>query len=346
MKSRCPDLLYKYYSPERNVLKPLRVRFSQPAALNDPFEFALNVKPEGVRRAISKLGRQVVNPVSFVAMALQSAWRSRNHDRLRALPWPARYLFIAILVIVAPIFALSLLPFARRQVDRVTAAAGTGFERLLSSKGLGTFLVFSCSELWDSVPMWAHYAGNHTGFVIGIAPDLAFEHVNSKGIAIRSRPRRVEYVDSLPEIRFDKRGTDAIFSSKFKDWSYEKEWRFTAFADDAIERGRFSGDHEILLYRLEPDSVKEVIFGLNTSQSTIDAVIDSIEASGCRPSYYKVTLGDGYTFKRSKSLDVANSPEPMPVPSLVDMLANPAADLYEQFRADARQHRIMKKVID
>lgn len=346
MGKRTPELLYKYYGPERvDVVRSLRVRFSQPAALNDPFEFALNISPGEVVRAVKKIGREVANPIRLMRMALGSAWSSKDHEHLKMCPPPVRWLVVGVLLVLAPIFALAIFPFVRRQLLKMTSFAGSSFEQVLVSKGLGAFLVFSCSELWNSVPMWAHYAGNHTGFVIGLDPSHAFENIDRKGKVTPFRPRPVSYVKSLPAIRLDKRGTDAIFGSKFEDWRYEREWRFTALADNAIQRGRFAAGHEILLFDLKKEAVKEVIFGLHASRETITDVQDAFAASGCSPQYYKVSQGEGYAFTRTSSLEVADRDEPCPVPSLVDMFIGPAQGIYEEFKADASAHPIMKHLM-
>lgn len=344
MRQKTPDLLYKYCGTERiDITHSLRVRFSQPAALNDPFEFALNIQPGEVVNAVQKIGRGVANPFNFVGMAISGAWRSKDHEKLRLLPSPLRWLVVCLLMVVVPVLALAILPFARRQLLKAMSMGGKGFENVLASRGLGSFLVFSCSELWNSVPMWAHYADNHTGFAIGIDPSCAFDHVTKKGETRTVKPRAVSYVDSLPSIRLDKRGTDAIFGSKFKDWSYEREWRFTSLSDDAAERGSYAAGHEVLLFPLKAAAVREVIFGLNASQETIDAVRSGFDSAGCSPEYFKITIGVGYEFSRSSSLEVHALPTPQPVPSLVDIFVEPTIDLYEEFQIDARAHPIMKR---
>ena len=41
-----PDVLYKYLYPDRNdVLRDRRIRYSQPSALNDPYEGTIAVAP-------------------------------------------------------------------------------------------------------------------------------------------------------------------------------------------------------------------------------------------------------------------------------------------------------------
>lgn len=345
MSRRLPRLLYKYYGPERlDVAQSLRVRFSQPAALNDPFEFALNISPGDAAKAVRRIGLQAANPLSFIGMAIGSAWRAKDDERFATAPPALRWLVVSLLLVIAPIFALAILPFARRQILRVASTAGTGFEQMLTSKGFGALLVFSCSELWNSVPMWAHYASNHTGFVIGLDPNDAFERTNRKGKTTKGRPRPVRYVSSLPAIRLDQTGTDAIFGSKFKDWSYEREWRFTALADDASQRGNYAGAHEILLFDLRGEAVREVIFGLSASAETISAVQRAFSEAGCTPQYFKVAQGEGYEFVRTTSLEVTAAPQPGPAPSLVDMFIGPAEELYQEFQSDARQHPIMKNL--
>jgi len=40
MTKECPQVLYKFVTPDRaDVIENGRIRFTQPGALNDPFEF-------------------------------------------------------------------------------------------------------------------------------------------------------------------------------------------------------------------------------------------------------------------------------------------------------------------
>lgn len=345
-KPKSPPLLYKYYGPERlGLFADFLVRFSQPAALNDPFEFAVQAQPNDLANAAIRLAKNVANPISFLGMAIGGAFRhASKNEKLRQLPWPIRLLTTSLLIVLAPILALLILPFARRHLINILGAAATDVQRLFDEKGAGSILVFSCSELWNSVPMWAHYAANHTGFAIGFDPSKAFEVTTNKG-PTHLKPQPVKYLDRQPKLDFRKNSND-IFCGKFKDWSYEKEWRFLGFPDDAKKRGDFHERLEIALFSLTPSSIQEVIFGLKTPQAYVDTVTERLSAIGIHPDTYRVTLTDEYGFSRSRSLEqIQASPDTdAPLPCLEDFFPETMFDAYQNFELEARHHPVLGKL--
>ena len=81
----------------------------------------------------------------------------------------------------------------------------------------------------DNLPMWSHYAGNHTGIC------LEYETSRLKDIYMVNRLFPVFYGKTLPDIldqslnllrKKPPFGTmDFILIHKLADWSYEEEWR-------------------------------------------------------------------------------------------------------------------------
>jgi hypothetical protein len=132
------------------------------------------------------------------------------------------------------------------------------------------------SEVGDSLLMWAHYAGDHTGICIRFALDFEkFEKENSVG------PLKVEYVEDRPIITTldllsfaSKNARDAgagqgtvdtmqmMYLRKGLDWSYEREWR--AFAsDDDPPRYRF-------MHCLKPDAL---ILGMKANSQITKRIV-------------------------------------------------------------------------
>lgn len=135
-----------------------------------------------------------------------------------------------------------------------------------------------------------------------------------------------------------------MFGSKFSDWRYEREWRYTALSDNAASRGTYHLGHEILLFDLTGRAVSEVIFGLSASAETIKEVVTALTERGYSPKFFKVSQGKGYSFERTTSLDVLEPLPPIPVPSLTDMFIEPAFKLHQQFEAEAKAHPFMKRM--
>jgi hypothetical protein len=81
--------------------------------------------------------------------------------------------------------------------------------------------IFCTCESWDNRVFWGHYADNHRGVAVEIETD---------GIEILSRPQRVLYRDTVPELNFYAptlfEKVIEVCSTKHSDWAYEREIRF------------------------------------------------------------------------------------------------------------------------
>ncbi len=107
------------------------------------------------------------------------------------------------------------------------------------------FGVFCTSEVDDSIPMWAHYAGNHTGVCI----QYDTKYLRN---AVAKRIGQVVYSPHLPARSFFGRPLDdRLLLTKADSWSYEREWRW--FGEPGQER------------RLPPRAISGVVLGFRMS---------------------------------------------------------------------------------
>jgi len=95
-----------------------------------------------------------------------------------------------------------------------------------------TFQICCYSEQLFSIPMWAHYAGNHTGFCIAYSDynkteghDLFPVIYSEDSIKIRS-----EFFSDIQNA--SSVGALMPIIHKYKDWSYEREWRLLKRTDN------------------------------------------------------------------------------------------------------------------
>ncbi|MGD0017258.1 MAG: DUF2971 domain-containing protein [Verrucomicrobiia bacterium] len=118
----------------------------------------------------------------------------------------------------------------------------------------------------DSILMWAHYAKQHTGLVIGYDTDQEPFSLTGKYLDLLE----VEYRDCKP-IYHHRHDVDefqkeffAAAKSKFTDWQYEQEVRIIV-PRTSLREGRFMC--------LRPQSVASVIFGCRCPLSTKQAAM-------------------------------------------------------------------------
>lgn len=126
--------------------------------------------------------------------------------------------------------------------------------------------VLSLTEKPDNLLMWAHYAQNHKGFAIEFESDHEFFHQQLSPSDELRYVRKVQYLDQRPNIRISTfEDATNIFSTKSKDWEYEREWRIMRplqHADQVIP----STDGAIHLFSFPPDCITGILFGCRMSQ--------------------------------------------------------------------------------
>jgi len=139
--------------------------------------------------------------------------------------------------------------------------------------------LLSVSKTAQNTVMWAHYADKHKGAVIGIDFNNVFPDTNKeRGILMDA----VSYSEHRPQINIleepegnvSREAYQKAIMTKSDSWRYEEEFR-TIFLVDKLEIFQqqglahlkdFNGKKTWFL-RLNPVSIREVIFGLYTNES-------------------------------------------------------------------------------
>ena len=116
--------------------------------------------------------------------------------------------------------------------------------------------------------MWAHYAEEHTGFVLmldgsndffkgdNLSPSIA------KGFA---KPEPVQYNTERPPTAIEDPPRE-ILLIKGSDWKYEKEWRYLKHIDDAAKLCGAPNTLPVALFRLPSKCIRGVILGCRSSK--------------------------------------------------------------------------------
>ena len=165
--------------------------------------------------------------------------------------------------------------------------------------------MLSVSETAQSTVMWAHYSNEHNGTVIGIDFDNIFPKLGLKMHLVnysKQRPK-LNIWDDFETQEFRAKYFETL-STKSIDWAYEREFR-TIFEDRyliGLEKlglaclKNFNGEKTWFL-RLNPESIREVIFGLYTEdglKSAIQKLIKRLELQHVK--LYQAEESETYTF--------------------------------------------------
>lgn len=207
--------LYKFLHQDRiDVLKNRKIRFSQPDALNDPFEFKPNLTGalslESVLKGYSDPAQREILVNEYFKNLTQfysPEFINENHT-----------LLLAQFEILLPELIPSVLPFLQKELDSATKYI---YENSLRNQ----ILILSLSENCLNELMWAHYADSHKGFVIVFNARHPFFHQKKTEQDSLRHVRKVTYQDNRPYGNIVELNETEMWLTKSKRWEYESEWR-------------------------------------------------------------------------------------------------------------------------
>jgi len=284
--------LFKFLPPERiDNLRTLLFRYSQPAALNDPFEAKTN-PPDPIEKAIKNAYKgQLQSQRTKLSF---EKWKQKNPSLVEQFQSA----------------------FDQEGYNQVSVA-----DRL--SKRCGQFFGFlSLSEHWTSVPMWSHYAANHSGFAVTFDTNHEYfrgqpgqETVLDMAYKVKYDVNRPEPLNILSYEDMQKTSVENIFLFTYAlnffvknlEWSYENEWRIIKRIEDLKLCGVDDFGLNIYLGKIPEECVSAVILGANASACTREKIIDATHSSHFpkRPKLYDAKLAPD-TFRLLVEEVVAN----------------------------------------
>jgi hypothetical protein len=261
--------LFKYIRPERiDVVENLEIRFTQPDALNDPFE--LRPHFESIVAEADVLANFPQAPVDLRPMVAQ-AYSILSEEQRATLPLDAAMQAIEAFMATddaRQATAQGLQLFLQSMRDGAAPIREAIYHAFKDNVG-----ILSLSEIPDHELMWAHYADTHRGFV------LCFDEQHSFFNRRRSENdefyfvRKVHYSDD-PAVSLATIDGDALLVTKGTKWSYEKEWRMLVPLRDATRSLKIGGD-TVYLFAFPPEALRGIILGAYTTP-TIEASVRNL----------------------------------------------------------------------
>lgn len=208
--------LYKYVSSNvwDKILKGKQVRFTPPSIFNDPFEmqpfYESFAEDAEVQKHLNDADLKTIMQEQFLEQYPNLPTEIQNIVPVEFLK--------SFAALISP-FAVENAPAV---LDGLTAAISkglyTGFDDNLG--------VLALSEKCDDLLMWAHYAQNHKGLVIGFDSEHRYFHQQLGPSDEFRYVRKVRYSKGRPNIRLTTiEDLTGIFLTKSEDWKYEDEWR-------------------------------------------------------------------------------------------------------------------------
>jgi len=119
----------------------------------------------------------------------------------------------------------------------------------------------SFSDNWKSPLMWGHYARNHTGVCLGV------EVPDDRVVRMNYEPDRLEFLLEMSPLDavVDQDAIKKVVTTKFKEWEYEREWRYLASLENKDE------DTGLYYVYFSPHfELREIIVGARCERSLED----------------------------------------------------------------------------
>lgn len=271
-------LLYKYVPYERiDILKNNLIRFTQPAALDDPSEMRVQIKKmideSTLTQMIDSETKKAIQPNIMI-----DNFRTFLKDELN-LNFSKKEtlkLYKYILDNHLEEFSSNMseaISFIETFMKAIEPHLIDNFPQMVNEQ----FGVLSLSETASDIQMWSNYAKNHTGFVIIFNGNHSFftspsgKETDARGL------HQVNYTDKIPtsELLIEDMTWDKLFFTKGKAWANQKEWRMVnalKVADKVIQQ---KGEN-IYLFKIPFRAINGVILGCRMSHKNRDNIIELI----------------------------------------------------------------------
>ncbi|MEZ4752953.1 MAG: DUF2971 domain-containing protein [Bdellovibrionota bacterium] len=275
------NIFYKYVSIDTlfKVLTNKTLKWSSPELFNDPFDTHVVIDFDFNKEELEDLILETIAKTlasgeaprgdgkSLYFIAIKAAWEKNNSKDLSEGFWREK-----------------MRPFAQAQVSSIFE----GIQKNNSTweNALNKMRILCLSTNDNSIPMWAHYTGNHRGAM------LVFENFETKANCFWTA-NQVAYSEQLPvfmSLEDITRHTLGLYTTHIPDsykqfaynkhssWSYEEEWRIAFIEGSGHPLEQFTVKKEELAsyVKFDPQELTEVRLGYSIEQGEKERLIDLI----------------------------------------------------------------------
>lgn len=240
-----PSALYKYVAPSRaiQILRDLRIRFSQVSVLNDVDEFQPQYNAFSTRAETEKIACEFV----------LRKYPTKCANFYRELP----------------------IDQADQKIKEMASNGANNLEKSLDkivrdlyAKYDRDYGLLSLSETLTSKLMWSFYCDGGRGVVIEFAPSDAWFNCKTADNDSFHHLRKVRYVNEREPMYLwdaktavDKR-EEAVLYTKTLEWQFEDEWRIIRRLDSGQkEPEQDSYGKDVFLFEIALSAIRAVVFG-------------------------------------------------------------------------------------
>jgi hypothetical protein len=287
-------IIYKYYPHARRAfLARPQVRFSPRESLNDPLEMSRRwreTSAEGLRNYV-KDRLDVSIPAAFSNRDLLVSMLAEEFAGKGQVLTPTQMGLVENVLEseAGESFLQNQLKVAQQMVplmvDVVFAQLEIELDQIVE-KVTASSGVLSLTEDALNNQMWAHYADQGRGFVVGFDPKHPF-FIHADGSTQRHLLRKVIYTDGRTENFW--RNPYYLFLVKATGWAYEKEWRMIRKFTDSNE-SISTLNPPVHLWNTPPEMIKSIHFGYQYDPNEMSTDMESLLRTGANPAFYRVAV--------------------------------------------------------
>ena len=265
--SNPPQIIYKYtdLNGAQQILSNRTLRFTRPSEMNDPFDVRID---EWVGMEHKELFEKI-GPLVF-AWIMSSAERASKHLRMdlstasstvqafqNSSDAEKTEMMNEAGTISEGDFAREF-QCARDSMEKTRDIFSAAFEH---------YGIFCATSTFSNLLMWAHYAGGHSGAVLGFRPDRTKDSMLGMMRPVIYRDQRVHGIESpvdyvkgleVSGVENARMIADRLLHTKSVEWSYEEEWRLSI--TDVVKTGEAAS-----FFRFYPSELAEVYIGYRMS---------------------------------------------------------------------------------
>jgi hypothetical protein len=259
-----PSALYKYvgYCRGAQILRHLRIRFSQASVLNDVDEFRPLYKGFASRAETEETVRELLlrqHPTEFANLYLKHPIDQADQ-------------------LIDQMASIGAVHLEENAYEKIVKGMYAQWDR---DCGL-----LSLSETLTSKLMWSFYCDGGRGVVIEFASSHAWFNGKTSDNDSFHHLRKVRYVDEREPMYLLDTKTDAatkdeaVLYTKTREWKFEDEWRIIRGfngGQKAPEQDSYRKD--VFLLDIPPSAIQAVIFGYRTTSEDETALREIVRAN-------------------------------------------------------------------
>lgn len=291
--------------PDRiDILRNLRVRFTQPNLLNDPFESSPKVEKIIEGSDFINNFQQLFTQDELSQIVDESMQQVLKENNLESLNQTN------IIELISNFTKNNLIKVINPFVgDFLNTISPEMLQQSLKTQFSESFGVLSLTTNPTNLLMWSHYANSHKGFLIEFDDNHSFfdqrlnEHDTIRKLKTvvytTSRPK-IDAIIKIEELDNDEylfQLMDHFFMTKEKIWEYEQEMRMIMPLSKSDQSFELADGEKIHLFSIPPDLIKRVIFGSQMSNELQNELRATISQSNLSHVTFQLAKRNSSEFK-------------------------------------------------